>query len=337
MKAFLQGILIGLANIIPGVSGGTLALILGIYERLIKAVGAVDVGFALAGLKLLTGKRAARDAFAAEWRRTDMTFLAILGLGAVSAILATARLMDYVLHHHHAAAYAFFVGVVLVSIIFPLRCIKRRGWRELVCFLIATALTVALPHTVSEERQIQKAERKAALEQTDVPASAARGGLISLATPSPTRMLFIFLSAALAISAMVLPGISGSFVLLLLGVYFDLLLAINERQVVFLGIFCLGLLVGLLLFARVMAWLLEHLYDVTMAFMIGLMAGSIYILWPFKKTVIVAGDTLYLGNQLPTTWSAAEWSALGAFVVGCALIGAFAFLPPHAAAGRDHA
>jgi putative membrane protein len=327
MRTFLQGILIGLANIIPGVSGGTLALVLGIYGRLIKALGAVDTRFALAGIKLLTGRRSAREEFVAEWKRTDMTFLCVLGLGAVAAILATARLMDYLLRQHHAAAYAFFVGVVLVSIVFPARCLTRRSWREVACFLLAAGLTIALPHMVSETRQIEKAERKAALEAAQAPAEAPVRGLISLDAPSPLRLLAVFFSAALAISAMILPGISGSFVLLLLGVYFDLLLAINERQVIFLAVFCLGLLVGLMGFARIMAWLLDRAYNGTMAFMIGLMTGSLYILWPFKKTVTVAGEVLYLGNIVPSTWGGAEWVALCAFAVGCALVGGFALLP----------
>jgi putative membrane protein len=144
--------------------------------------------------------------------------------------------------------------------------------------------------------------------------------------PPPARLVGIGLAAAVAISAMVLPGISGSFVLLMLGVYFDLLAAIDRRQIVVLAVFALGCGGGLLVFVRIMNVLLNRFYSVTMAFMIGLMAGSLYVLWPFKRTVTVGAETLYLGNVLRGASGGEEATALCAFLAGALLIIAFDFL-----------
>lgn len=322
MTTLLKGFLIGLANIIPGVSGGTLALILGIYKRVIDALHNVGLPLFRAVLSTLTLRAGSVARLRAELKRMDAGFLALLGLGAVSAILATSRLMAYLLDKHYAPSYAFFWGLVIVSMIFPYKYLRRRSARELISFLLAAALTISLTMFDDDASRVEKVRAKQVLEQADE-ASRVEGGIVSLAHPGIGRMGFMVLAAALAISAMVLPGISGSFVLLLMGVYFDILDAINERQVVVLMVFCLGLGGGLLVFSRIMSILLERFYDVTMAFMIGLMAGSLYVIWPFKRMVLVGDEKVYLNNVMPEAFGGVELASVAAMLAGAGIVLAF--------------
>jgi len=316
---FLKGFLIGLANIIPGVSGGTLALILGIYKRVIDALHNVGLPLAGAACRALTFRRDAWRRLGRELQRIDAVFLGVLGLGAVAAIAATSRLMEYLLEHQHAPAYAFFFGLVLASMIFPYRYLRRRSVRELISFVLAAVLTVSLTFLVDEEEQVAKVQAKQEMEMLEG-AKPGDGGVVSFERPDAVRLGFIGLSAALAISAMVLPGISGSFVLLLLGVYFDLLRAINDRQVIVLGVFAIGILGGLLIFSRIMSVLLNRLYNVTMAFMIGLMAGSLWVLWPFKRVVAVGAEKVYLGNVWPGAPGATELISIVTAGLGAGIV-----------------
>ena len=144
LRIFANGFLIGIANIIPGMSGGTLALVLGIYERLIGALRRIGLSTVK---KLLGVVRLKKPAFAearAELRRIDFGFLALLGLGAIAALLLTSKLIVYLLNHHHDATYGFFSGLILVSILIPLRMLKGFGWKESVVLLIAIALILSL-------------------------------------------------------------------------------------------------------------------------------------------------------------------------------------------------
>ncbi len=326
MIVFIKGFLIGLANIIPGVSGGTLALILGIYKRLISALHNVGMPLIHSLLAVICFKKGAMSGLKKELQAIDFGFLALIGVGAITAILATSKLMENMLDNYHAQSYAFFFGLVLVSIIFPYRYLKRKSWKEIVSFIVAAVLTVSLTFMVSEDKQIAKAKAKQEVHNTDnAAAQTGDNGIVSLEHPGLKRLSFVFLAAALAISAMVLPGISGSFVLLLMGVYFDVLHAISHRQIIVLAVFALGLGVGLLVFSRIMNYLLEKLYNVTMAFMIGLMVGSLYVLWPFKKMVVVGPEKVYLGNIMPDTFGRVEFSSLLMTIIGMAIILGFYF------------
>ncbi len=341
MINFFKGFLIGLANIIPGVSGGTLALILGIYKRMIGALHNVGMPLVRALLAVVMFKKGAFKDLGAELKRIDAGFMAIIGVGAVVAILATSKLMENMLENYHSQSYAFFFGLVMVSIIFPYKYLKRRSWREVISFVLALVMTVSLTFLVSEEEQVEKVKAKQELTMAkDVAkaevasldgavATSDESGFISFEHPGVKRLVFLFFAAALAISAMVLPGISGSFVLLLLGAYFDVLHAISDRQVIVLTVFCLGLGVGLLVFSRIMNFLLEKLYNITMAFMIGLMVGSLYVLWPFKKVVVVVtggySDTVYPCNLIPESFGSVEIMSLVTAVFGAAIIGSFYF------------
>ncbi|NCD32035.1 MAG: DUF368 domain-containing protein [Spartobacteria bacterium] len=332
----LKGFIIGVANIIPGVSGGTLALVLGIYQRMISCIHHIDAVFIRSCFQLLTFKSEAFKAFGEQWKRIEGFFLMQIMIGAVVAIVVLAKAMEYLLQYYHAASYAFFFGLVLVSIVVPFRYLRRRSIKELLSFVLAIALMLGISFSVSESKQVDKAEKKQAIElakiqRGDAPA-AEKSSFISLEYPGTGKLLFMFAAGMIAISAMVLPGISGSFVLLMMGAYFNVLSAVNHREVFVLMAFMLGCLAGLAAFSRIMDYLLAKFFDVTMSFMIGLMAGSLYVLWPFKKIIEVQIDpavelkTLYVGNLWPPVWNGSEWLALGAFVIGCAIVAVFVVL-----------
>lgn len=332
MKTVCKGAVIGVANIIPGVSGGTLALVMGIYERMILAIRHVDAVFFHACWRSLRSGRRWQDGLRPALQRIDALFLLQLGVGALAAIALTARLMSYLLEAHHAASYAFFFGLVLLSMVYPYRYLRRRSWREGASFLLAAGMMLALSGAVSEEEQIRKAERKQELKSSVV----EERGFISTRVPGAREGVKLAGAAAVAISAMVLPGVSGSFMLLLLGVYFDVLAAVNHREVIVLGLFALGCLFGLAVFSRLMSWLLRRWFNPTMAFMLGLMAGSLWSLWPFKRTVQVGDEILYLANRLPPGSLRETGGVLLAALAGAALVAVFLRLdPPSAMAGGD--
>jgi len=322
----VKGFFIGIANIIPGMSGGTLALIMGIYERIIGALHNISFSIVIAGLKLLTFKKQAFVDFGEELKKIDAYFLLCLGVGAVIGILSTSKLMSSLLKDYPEVSYAFFFGLVLMSMVFPYKYLKRRSWREFVSFVLATVFIISLTFMVSDAKKIEKAEHKYERElakTSQVENVEEENSFISLDVPPVSDMLIMFFAAALAISAMVLPGISGSFVLLLIGVYFKLLEAINNREIILLMCFMLGCLAGLLIFSRIMDFLLKKCYNITMSFMVGLMAGSLYVLWPFKATELVGDKQIYLGNVIPSALGQIEIYSIIAAILGVVLIFGF--------------
>lgn len=253
----IKGALVGIANVIPGVSGGTFALVLGIYDRLIHALKAFDLRALRVGIKsLVTIQRPeSRQALLAEVRRTDLVFLAVLGIGAVAAIKGLAGVLQWLLADHPMPTLAFFVGLIIPSIAVPARMMDRRGPIEAVSCLIGIAVTVAV--------------------------SMAQ---VSSGTEEPGLWL-VFGGGAVAIAAMILPGISGSFVLLVLGLYqatLEHIHHITAKSFVFLGVMAGGFVFGVITVSRAMSWLLKHQRSATLAFLIGLIFGSFYVLWPFK-------------------------------------------------------
>ncbi len=336
LRFFINGFLIGIANIIPGMSGGTLALVLGIYERLIGALR--NIGFST--VKTLLGAvRFKKEAFIAaktELRRIDFGFLALLGTGAIASILLTSKLIVYLLNDHHDPTYGFFCGLILTSILVPARMLKRCGVRELLVLLIAVALVLSLSVSTSG-KQLDQVAYESGSEIT-IDTAGQR-------TAFPTYWDFgvFFGSGALAISAMILPGISGSFLMLALGVYFQLLTAINTamegipkllngvfdpsmlESLLIIGFTAIGCLFGLFAFTRLLNYLLERYRNLTIAFLIGLMVGSLYGLWPFREFARIGGERIDTTHILPQL----DMNLLittGAFLIGCGVIFLFARL-----------
>ena len=294
----IKGAVLGLAMIIPGVSGGTMAVIFGIYERLIKALHS----FSLSTLKEAAGlpwgqERKAR--LGTLWNGHDLGFLAQLFSGAFLSILACSQLIEYLITDHPNPTNGFFFGLVGASIIFPVRLMERKSMVELACGVSAAALTICISIYAAGFTQ-EQAPQEAALHHS----------------------LFNYVRLAVcgcaASSAMLLPGISGSFLLLLLGVYHEVLGIINQRDYLLLVIFTASCAIGLVLFARLIDLLLRRYRSPTMAFLGGLMAGSLWNLWPFRET----GSS---GPAWPAEGDSTAEVTLLAFLAGSAIVGGLAF------------
>lgn len=302
----LRGFCMGCADVIPGVSGGTLALILGIYERLINSIRLLDAQFIallfrkafwVAAVKgLFTDATTGEDELD---RRVDAVhFLAFLVLGILLAVVAAAKVITWARHTHPVPTRAFFFGLVLFSVQVPFRRIRRRGVGSLASVLLAAVGTWVV------------------LGLGEVPTNPA--------------LWYLFICGAIAISAMILPGISGAFFLLMLGVYDPVLenvhLFVYDQQLAAalpLVVLTAGILVGIILFSRVLHWLLEHKHDATMGALVGLMLGSLRVLWPFKQSGMEGIRDEFLENRLPVSDGALDpalWPALGAFVAAVLIV-----------------
>ena len=244
----LRGFLIGTAEVIPGVSGGTIALIVGIYERIIgSAASAVEAFLLLLRGKLQEAKVSARQI---DW----LLVLPVL-VGMFAAVFAAAAIIEPLLESQPENMRGLFAGLILVSLLVPYRMVGA-SWRvtEYLHGLIAAAISFVL---VSLPRQ----------EVTD-PALA-----------------LVFIAAAVAVCALVLPGVSGSFLLLAIGFYTPTIAAVDDLDFGYLGVFVLGAIVGLALFSTVLRWLLVNQRRITLAVMTGLMLGSLRALWPWQDNL----------------------------------------------------
>ncbi|YCH22893.1 DUF368 domain-containing protein [Pseudomonas sp. D1-3] len=240
---YTKGMAMGAVDVVPGFSGGTVALITGIYDKLLASLAAIPQALML----LLRGR------VVAAWQACNATFLLVVMLGILSSILTLARVISYLMHEHPIPLWAFFFGLVLVSVYLVGR--EVTAWRTNRMASFAVGLAFALWITLAAPMQLA-------------------------ADP-----LTLFLAGAIAISAMILPGISGSFILVLLGLYPVVLGAIKNLDVAVLAVFCAGCMLGLLVFSKALSWLLAHVRDLTMAFLAGLMLGSLVKVWPWKQTL----------------------------------------------------
>jgi len=281
----LKGFCMGAADVVPGVSGGTMALILGIYETLINAIRSFNLNF----LKLVASMKLKEAALSAS-----LPFLLPLILGILSAILSLAKTLSWLLDNHPVIVWSFFFGLVLSSIFTVGRTIRE--WK--ISCISATGLGAV--------------------------SSFFLFGLIPLITPDAPW--FIFFSGFIAICAMILPGISGAYILVLLGKYHYILEAVNNRD--FLTIFILlgGALIGILSFVRIIGWFLRKYHDITMAVLIGLMIGSLRRIWPWKETVMAYinsyGEEAHAlqTNILPSSFDRNLMLTLFFMIIGFALV-----------------
>lgn len=248
IRTYVGGFLMGSADLVPGVSGGTIALVIGIYERLVDSIrsGSSALG------SLVRGRSAD---FREHFGAVDWAFLAVLGAGILSAVVALANLLEHHLEENPIIMAAGFFGLVVGSVFIAWRLIGERKWRHLVIGLVV-GLTLFTVLGVGEE------------------ATVADPSLIAFAG-----------AGALAICAMILPGISGSLILLLIGMYQAVLSAVNGRDFASMGMFLLGAVVGLAFFSQILHWALKRHHDDVLAALVGLMAGSLRVLWPWPGGV----------------------------------------------------
>ncbi|MFP4038030.1 MAG: DUF368 domain-containing protein [Desulfobacteraceae bacterium] len=273
----LKGFCMGAADVVPGVSGGTMAFILGIYEELITALRSFDTEF----VRLLSKGR-----FREALERVSWRFLVSVGVGILAAVFSLARGLSWLLVNQPVLIWSFFFGLIAASVFTVSRRVTRWGAAGFVSLFSGAALTYALV------------------------------GMVPMETPETPW--FLFLSGALAICAMILPGISGAFVLVLLGKYLFVLEAVNQRDMAVLAITAAGAVCGLLSFARLLEWLFKRYHNAAIALLTGLMLGSLRKVWPWKETA--CAEAAYQANVLPTALNAEAAWALGLALLGCLLV-----------------
>lgn len=250
LLTFFKGMAMGAADIVPGVSGGTVAMLVGIYTRLVDAIH--NIGLAT----LLQIKR---EGFTATWRSIDGAFLLTLLAGIFSSVVLFARLIQFLMQTYPVLLWSFFFGLVIISAVLVARQIKH--WQlPQICGLIIGAIVAA-----------------------------------SISLMAPTEIsatpLNLFWGGALAICAMILPGISGSFILLLLGLYAPVIAAVKGMDLPLLAVFAAGCVLGILAFSRILSWLLHHYADLTLAVLTGFMAGALVKIWPWKEVLLYRLDS----------------------------------------------
>ncbi len=253
---FFKGLGVGSANVIPGVSGGTIALITGIFERLINALKSCN----LTAIKLFfTGK------FKEFAKHIDLWFLISVGSGVLVAILSIARLFEFLFAEYPIYLWSFFFGMILVSIYYVGITIERFNWKVVLSFIIGTAFAL----------------------------------FIAFGTPAKENSNFIYLMicGAVATCSMILPGLSGSFVLVLMGNYQLIMIdAVNDLNLNILLPVAVGGVVGLLAFSHLLSWIFKNYRDITIAVLTGFILGSMPIIWPWKNDVIT-----YFGSEAKVT------------------------------------
>jgi putative membrane protein len=259
---FVKGMLMGIAEIIPGVSGGTLAFITGIYTELVDSIKSVNLG----SLKLLF-----KFQFKKFWKQINGNFLFTLFIGMISSILILSRFIIFLLDNHHFKIWGFFFGLILSSAFIIFKSISKLNTKSYVFLSLGFVIS----------------------------------GYISLVAPSstPNTYFFIFISGAIAISAMILPGISGSFILVFLSKYEFILSSLNSLEINVLTVFLAGCVTGLVTFSRLLSYLFKNYYDSVVSILVGFLMGSLIKIWPFYQIIEFNqnSEPLYTNPVLPNS------------------------------------
>ncbi len=240
----LKGMAMGIAELVPGVSGGTIAFVTGIYEEFISSINNVNID---------TFKTLKNEGFKAFWVKLNGNFLLALFAGMIISILSFSKLISWLLEFQPIPTWAFFFGLVLASVIFVAKAINKWNVSAIVLFALGTLIAFYI---------------------TTLPPSA-----------NADSLPFLFFSGALAICAMVLPGISGSFILVLLGSYKTILDAVNDKDFRIIVTVALGAIFGILSFARLLKWMFANYKDATLAILTGFILGSLNKIWPWKHVL----------------------------------------------------
>ena len=250
---FLKGMGMGVANVIPGVSGGTIALVSKIYEELINSLKSFD-------------KKALNLLFSCQIKSlikyTNFYFLASIFSGSIISVFTIAILLKYLFSNYPVLIWAFFFGLILASIIFVGKRVQKWNIKTNISLIIGMIIAISLSYT-------------------------------SPATEN-SNLLFVFICGIIGISGMMLPGLSGSYILILMGNYELLMVtAVTELNITLLSVFFLGSIFGLISFSHLLSWLLKNYKDATLSLLTGFIIGSLQILWPWKEvaeSVIINGQ-----------------------------------------------
>ena len=353
IKELLMGFCLGTANIIPGVSGGTFLLIFKIYERVFSILNNINKANILYFLSCIgrlifkSGKSSSLDTFVEFLRNNDFIFLLKLLVGAGVAIVFLSSLMKVLIISHFSVTYALFFGLILISIIIPVKMLKEKKVYLLFFVVLGAICTIYVAYEVNPYEKVNKKSEfyagKYLENQTFDKEKKDAAAFLFTGKYTFDEYGYALICGAVAVSAMVLPGISGSLVLILMGEYFEVISAIsglktlNWENLAFLGCFGMGVIFGGLLFARLITAVLKRYYNATMAFLMGLMIGSLYALWPFKKSIIMAQQyikkdgvisivqnmRIYTNiNEIPQMGSQLLFP-LVSFIIGCIIMSFF--------------
>ena len=278
----LKGIGMGAADVVPGVLGGTIAFIVGIYEELIDSIKSIN----LTSLKMLFSLK-----FGRFWKAVNGNFLLAIISGIGISVFSLAKLITYLLVHEPVLVWAFFFGLVLASIWFVSREVTKWNVKTVAGFVLGAVAAYVITVTTPAE--------------------------------TPDDLWFIFLCGAIAICAMILPGISGSFILVLLGKYFFIMEAVKSLRMSILLVFAGGAVIGISLFSRALSYALHRFHNITIAVLSGFMLGSLNKVWPWKETIETYIDRhgvakpLIEANILPDRQL---WEAIGLAAAGFVLV-----------------
>ena len=278
----LKGIGMGAADVVPGVSGGTIAFIVGIYEELIDSIKSIN----LTSLKMLCSLK-----FSRFWKAVNGNFLLAILSGIGLSVFSLAKLITYLLVQEPVLVWSFCFGLVLASIWFVSREVAQWNAKTVIAFA----------------------------------AGAVAAYAITITTPAETSndLWFIFLCGAIAICAMILPGISGSFILVLLGKYFFIMDAVKSLRISVLLVFSGGSVIGISLFSRALSYALHRFHDITIAILSGFMLGSLNKVWPWKETIETYIDRHGVAKPLIETNILPDrqlWEAIGLAFAGFAIV-----------------
>ncbi|WP_276390175.1 DUF368 domain-containing protein [Eudoraea chungangensis] len=241
----LKGMAMGAADVVPGVSGGTIAFISGIYEELLNSINALN-------FSLLSVWK--KEGFRTVWKQVNGNFLLSLFVGIGISIFSLAKVLSWLLTNQPILLWAFFFGLVLASVIFVARAIDKWQLNTITVFILGALLAFYI---------------------TTLPVS-----------DNSDSLPYLFLSGALAVCAMILPGISGAFILVLLGSYKTILDAVHEKDFLIISTVGVGAVVGLLSFARLLKWMFNRYKNTTLALLTGFILGSLNKIWPWKKVLL---------------------------------------------------
>lgn len=278
----LKGMGMGAADVVPGVSGGTIAFLVGIYEELINSIKSVNAHT----IKLFFTLR-----WKEFWSAINGNFLMAVIAGIAISFISLAKVITYLLTEHPVLVWSFFFGLVLASTWFVSKRIKKWSVAPVLSFVIG----------------------------------AIAAFFITVATPAetPDSYWFIFLCGSIAICAMILPGISGSFILVLLGKYFYMMDAIQNFKITYIATFISGAAIGIVLFSNVLSFLLRKFHDLTIALLTGFMFGSLNKVWPWKEVVETFVDRhgvtkpLIEANVAPNAYI---WQSILLMLIGFGLV-----------------
>jgi putative membrane protein len=261
----LKGMAMGAADVVPGVSGGTIAFITGIYEELITSISSFDYSLIK---KLFKGE------IKSIWQQVNGPFLFSLLIGIGISVLTLMQLANYLLEHHPILLWSFFFGLVVASIIYIAKQIDR--WR--IVHLMAMGLAIAVAFYITQL----------------TPASGT------------DNLLYIFICGCIAISAMILPGISGAFILVLMGAYATITKAVSEFDLKTIAVFGSGAIIGLLSFSKLLKWLFNHHRNLVLAVLTGFITGSLNKIWPWKEilaTKMINGKEKIIVEESVLPWN----------------------------------